>query len=77
MITAVIPPFIEPSGNAMIQTLVLGGSFMVIGFWVDSFYVFTAGKAGAKLSRSRIRGLEIFSGLCLIGGGLWMVLRGR
>ena len=46
MISAVIPPFIEPSGNAMIQTLVLGGSFMVIGFWVDSFYAITAARRG-------------------------------
>ena len=74
---AMIPPFITPTGNPMIQTLMLGGSFMVIAFLGDSFYAVTAGKAGARLSRSRIRGLEIFSALCLIGGGLWMVLRGR
>ncbi len=74
---AIIPPFIAPSGNAMVQTLLLGSSFMVIAFCVDSLYALTAGKAGARLSRSRIRGLEIFSGVCLIGGGLWMVLRAR
>ena len=74
---AMVPPFIVASGNARIQALLPGGSFMLIAFGVDSFYAITAGKAGAKLSRSGIRGLEIFSGLCLIGGGLWMVLRGR
>jgi homoserine/homoserine lactone efflux protein len=74
---AMIPPFIVPTGNAMVQTLLLGGSFMLIAFFGDSFYAITAGKAGDKLSRSRIHGLELFSGICLIGGGLWMVLRGR
>ena len=74
---AMIPPFIAPTGNAMAQTLMLGGSFMLIAFIVDTAYAITAGTAGAWLSRSRIRTLEIFSGACLIGGGLWMVLRGR
>ena len=36
------------------------------------------GKAGAALSRGRVRLLSRASGLCLIGGGAWLALaRGR
>jgi hypothetical protein len=29
------------------------------------------------LSKSRVRAIEWVSGLCLIGGGVWLALRGR
>lgn len=74
---AMIPPFLTPGGNAVTETLLLGFSFMVVAFVFDSLYAVTAGRAGAWLSRSRIRSLEIFSGLCLVGGGIWLALRGR
>jgi homoserine/homoserine lactone efflux protein len=50
---------------------------MVIAALGDTAYALMAGKAGSFLSRSRIRALEIASGLFLLGGGLWMALRGR
>ena len=40
-------------------------------------YALLAGKAGTWLSRSRIRAIEIVSGICLTAGGVWMALRGR
>lgn len=74
---AMIPPFIVPGGDPMAQILVLGVTFMVIAAVGDTLYALMAGKAGSWLSRSRIRTLEIASGCFLLGGGIWMALRGR
>jgi threonine/homoserine/homoserine lactone efflux protein len=63
---AMIPPFIVP-----------GGDPMAIAGVGDTLYALMAGKAGSFLSRSRIRALEIASGCFLMGGGIWMALRGR
>jgi threonine/homoserine/homoserine lactone efflux protein len=61
----------------MQQTLLLGFSFMVIAAVGDTLYALMAGKAGQWLSRSRIRAIEIVSGVCLTAGGVWMALRGH
>ena len=74
---AMIPPFITPGDDPMRQILVLGATFMVIAGFGDVMYALMAGKAGSFLSRSRIRALEIVSGCFLMGGGIWMALRGR
>lgn len=74
---AMIPPFITPDGDPMRQILLLGGTFMVIALAGDTLYALLAGRAGAWLSRSRIRSLEIASGCFLMAGGVWMALRGR
>ena len=74
---AMIPPFITPDGDPMRQILLLGGTFMAIALAGDTAYALLAGRAGAWLSRSRIRALEIASGCFLMAGGLWMALRGR
>jgi homoserine/homoserine lactone efflux protein len=74
---AMIPPFLSKDGNMMQQTLLLGFTFMVIAAAGDTAYALLAGKAGQWLSRSRIRAIEIVSGICLTAGGVWMALRGR
>jgi len=74
---AMIPPFLSQDGNIMQQTLLLGFTFMIIAAVGDTLYALMAGKAGEWLSRSRIRAIEIASGICLTAGGLWMALRGR
>ncbi|WP_395689737.1 LysE family translocator [Aestuariivirga sp.] len=74
---AMIPPFLAPESDPMQQILLLGGTFMAIAAAGDCAYALLAGKAGAFLSRSRIRALELISGCFLLGGGLWMALRGR
>jgi threonine/homoserine/homoserine lactone efflux protein len=74
---AMNPPFITPGGDPVQQILLLGITFMVIATVGDTLYAVMAGKAGAWLSRSRIRALEIASGCFLMGGGIWMALRGR
>jgi homoserine/homoserine lactone efflux protein len=74
---AMIPPFIVTGSDPMQQILLLGLTFMLIASVGDTLYALMAGKAGAFLSRSRIRALEIASGVFLMGGGIWMALRGR
>jgi threonine/homoserine/homoserine lactone efflux protein len=74
---AMIPPFMTPGDNPLQQILLLGLTFMAIAAIGDTAYALMAGKAGAFLSRSRIRALEIVSGCFLLGGGIWMALRGR
>ncbi len=71
---AFIPQFISPEGNAALQTLLLGGIFMLIATCVDSLYAIAGGKTGHWLSRSNIRLLERLSGTALIGGGIWLAL---
>ena len=74
---AMIPPFVTPDGDPMRQIFMLGLTFMAIAGVGDVLYAVMAGKAGSFLSRSRIRALEIVSGCFLLGGGIWMGLRGR
>jgi homoserine/homoserine lactone efflux protein len=74
---ALMPPFMTKGGNAFNEVLLLGLTFMGIAVIGDTLYAISAGKAGAFLSRSRIRALEIVSGCFLVGGGLWMALKGR
>jgi homoserine/homoserine lactone efflux protein len=74
---ALIPPFIPQGGDVAKYTLMLGLIFAAIAVTGDTAYALTAGRAGVWLSRSRIRGIEIISGCCLVGGAAWMVLKGR
>ena len=74
---ALIPPFLTKDGDMMRQTLLLGVTFAVIAAVGDTSYALMAGRAGSWLSRSRIRVIEIVSGLCLSLGGVWLALKGR
>ena len=72
-----IPPFLSRGGNPTLETFVLGATFVFIAFLTDSAYAILAGKAGSWLSRSRVRAIEVVSGVLLTAGGVWMALRGR
>lgn len=74
---ALIPQFLTPGGNALAQTVLLGATFIAVATPLDSSYALLAGGAGKWLSRTRVRALEVGSGLCLIGGGLWLALARR
>jgi len=74
---ALIPPFLSKGGNAGQETLILGVTFAVIAAVSDSLYALAAGRAGVWMTRSRIRAVEILSGIFLTAGGAWMALRGR
>ncbi len=74
---ALIPPFIPQGADVTYYTLMLGLLFAGIAVTGDTAYALLAGRAGAWLSQKRIRGLEIISGCCLVGGAAWMVLKGK
>jgi homoserine/homoserine lactone efflux protein len=74
---ALIPPFIPVGADVVRTTLILGVTFMAIAAMGDTAYALAAGRAGAWLSRKRIRAIEIISGSFLVGGAAWMVLKGR
>jgi homoserine/homoserine lactone efflux protein len=74
---ALIPPFLSSDGDVLRETMLLGFTFAAIAAVGDSLYALLAGRAGKWLSRSRIRAIEIVSGLCLTLGGVWLALRGR
>jgi threonine/homoserine/homoserine lactone efflux protein len=69
---ALFPQFIDPNGNYIDQVLLLGITAMATALVFDSAYAILTGKAGALLSRRRVRLLARASGLCLIGGGAWL-----
>ena len=74
---ALIPPFIPQGASVVHMTLVLGATSMVIAAIGDTCYALAAGRAGAWLSRKRIRAIEIISGSFLVGGAAWMIIKGR
>ena len=71
---ALFPQFIDPRGDYVSQVILLGATAMVIALVFDSAYAIASGRAGAALSRRRVRLLSQVSGLCLIGGGAWLAL---
>jgi len=74
---AFIPQFVDPAGNAFWQTIFLGLTFMAVAAIFDSVYAIAAGGARGWLTRSRVKAVERVSGLCMIGGGVWLALARR
>ena len=74
---AFIPQFVDPAGAAVAQTMLLGVIFMVVATVFDGAYAILAGRTGALLSRNNVRLVEMVSGTCLIGGGIWLALARR
>jgi homoserine/homoserine lactone efflux protein len=71
---AFIPQFVDPKGNYVAQIAILGFTAMVVAALSDGAYAVLTGRAGAWLSRSRVRLVSRLSGGFLIGGGLWLAL---
>lgn len=74
---AFIPQFIDPAGNAVLQTMILGGIFIGVATILDSLYALASGKTGSLLSQTNVRLIERFSGTALIGGGIWLAFSKR
>ncbi|MEL7542522.1 MAG: LysE family translocator [Pseudomonadota bacterium] len=74
---AFIPQFIDPSGDAALQTILLAVTFMVVATLLDGAYALGAGWMGGRLTRTRVRLIEKISGTCMIVGGLWLALSRR
>ena len=71
---ALIPHFIDPKSNYVEQVILLGVTAMVIAGFFDSIYALLAGNARHWLSPLRVRLVSRFSGVFLIGGGVWLAL---
>ncbi len=75
---AFFPQFIDASQDFTLQVLLMGATAMAVAAISDSTYALLASRAGAALSRSRVRWMTRASGVTLIGGGLWLALaRGK
>ena len=71
---AFIPQFINPQGDYVAQIALLGITAMAVALISDGGYAVLTGRAGALLSRSRVRLVSRLSGGFLIGGGIWLAL---
>jgi homoserine/homoserine lactone efflux protein len=71
---AFIPQFIDPRGNYVAQIMLLGLTAMAVALVSDGAYAVLTGRAGALLSRKKVRLVSRLSGGCLIGGGIWLAL---
>ena len=69
---AFLPQFIDPHGNYPLQVALLGGTAMAVAAVCDSAYAVLTGRAGAMVSRRRVRLMSRLGGSCLIGGGIWL-----
>jgi homoserine/homoserine lactone efflux protein len=69
---ALFPQFIDPSGGYVEQVLLMGITAMATALIFDSAYAIVTGRAAALLSQRRVRLVSQASGLCLIGGGVWL-----
>jgi homoserine/homoserine lactone efflux protein len=74
---AFIPQFVDPKGNYVAQIALLGITAMVVAVFSDGAYAVLTGRAGALLSRNKVRLVSRLSGGCLIGGGIWLALSRR
>jgi homoserine/homoserine lactone efflux protein len=71
---AFIPQFLDPKGNYVAQIIGLGLTAMAVALVSDGAYAVLTGRAGAFLSKKRIRLVSRLSGGFLIGGGIWLAL---
>lgn len=66
---AFIPQFVDRAEPVAVQVAVFGGLFMAVATVLDGLYAILAGRAGAMLTRSRVRLVEKVSGCFLVLGG--------
>ena len=71
---AFIPQFVDPNANYVGQIVLLGLTAMAVALVSDGAYAVLTGRAGAFLSRKRVRLVSRLSGGFLIGGGIWLAL---
>lgn len=71
---AFFPQFMDANHDFTLQVLIMGATAMAVAAVSDSVYVLLASRAGAALSRRRMRLMMRGSGGALVGGGLWLAL---
>lgn len=72
---ASLPAFVSPEGSVVLQMLVLGAIFLIIGITGDSIWALGAGYAREWFAKSpaRLVGVRVGGGLALSGLGLYML----
>lgn len=71
---AFFPQFMDPARSFTLQVLIMGATAMAVAAISDSAYAVLASRAGAALSRRRVRLMARLGGGALVGGGLWLAL---
>jgi threonine/homoserine/homoserine lactone efflux protein len=71
---AFIPQFVDLKQPHFPQVVLFGATFMVIAGATDAMYALLAGRARTLLSTRRTRLVSRISGVCMIGGGVWLAL---
>jgi threonine/homoserine/homoserine lactone efflux protein len=71
---AFFPQFLDAGRDPTLQVLLMGATAMAVAAVSDGAYALLASRAGAALSRRRVRLMTRASGGLLIGGGLWLAL---
>ena len=71
---AFIPQFVNAQNDPAQQIVLLGATAMVVATLSDGLYALLGARAGALLSRGRVRLVSQLGGLSLIGGGVWLAL---
>ena len=74
---AFLPQFMNPAGNAVAQLVLLSVAYLVVAAIIDGAYALLAAQARTWLSERRKRLIDGFSGVMLIGGGIWLALARR
>ncbi len=74
--TAILPQFINPSGSLLIQFLLLGLIFEVLGVIGDSIWVLGAAtfREWILTKPSRMRAIAIIGGVLIVLVSIWLVL---
>lgn len=67
---ALLPPFLDPAGSAVLQSLLLGAVFVAIAAATDSAYALAAGLLAPRLAGQAVWGRRIAAAV-YIGLGLY------
>lgn len=69
---ALLPQFVDPAGNQVMQTALLGLTALLVGSLSDGIYAIAAGGIGRRFTAQRMRLVQQIGGAFLMGGGLWL-----
>ncbi|TKT82646.1 LysE family translocator [Aquamicrobium sp. LC103] len=69
---ALLPQFVSPSGNHMVQIAILGATALLLAVVSDGAYALASARLGRGLSAAKVRLVSRLGGGMLIGGGLWL-----
>lgn len=76
-LAAFFPQFVNPNAAPGPQIFLLAVTFVVTAVAVDSLYGVLAGRVRRWFTGARMRVVDGFGGLLLIGGGLWLAVARR